>query len=127
MRRILTLAAMLVLAGCDGLSIFGSGLGTAMVLENRTDAPVAVHADGAWIGTYPAMTDQTVRIPGDLPIEVSLVGARDVALLRWTLGPEQAETGGSAVFEGPCGIVRVSAGRIELPALPAVPATGPCT
>jgi hypothetical protein len=99
---------------------------TTVVLENSTDVPVAIHVDGSWVGTYPAATARDIQVAGQPPHTVEVFTPSGARLAAWTYTSELARDGGMSTSEVPCGIIRLSVGRIELPALGPVTPTGPC-
>lgn len=105
-----------------------TGASTAFLLENATDVPVQILVDGSWVGTYEAGTSRDVPAPGAPPHRVEVLSVSGARLLEWGYDANQATAGAVTSVDVPCGVVRLSVGRIELPALPpaeAVP-TGPC-
>lgn len=122
-RAIGSVAAAVVVAGCAALA----GPTTPMFLENHTDTAVAVHADGHWVGTYAAGARTSVPVPGEPPIEIEIRSPGSAVLVSWAFDEREAIEGGVATAEVPCGVIRLSVGRIELPAMdPSQPRTGPC-
>ena len=114
-------AATVALAACAG-----PGNETSMLLENLTDTPVAVHADGSWVGTYEAGAVRSVRVDGELPVGIEIVTPTGAVLVEWGIDPASPTGGAVSVSEVPCGVIRLSVGRVELPALDPAPATGAC-
>jgi hypothetical protein len=100
---------------------------TEMQLENLTDVPVAVHVDGTWVGTYPADTSRSVPVPGPAPHLVEIFTGSGARLVEWGFGDADVAGGGVSTTEVPCGVIRLSVGRIELPAMDAsAPRIGTC-
>jgi hypothetical protein len=100
---------------------------TEMQLENLTDVPIAVHVDGTWVGTYPADTTRSVPVPGTAPHLVEIFTASGARLVEWGFSDADVSGGGVATTEVPCGVIRLSVGRLELPALaPRVEPGAPC-
>lgn len=118
--------AILTVALVGGGCLSPSGPTTTMTLENLTDTPVAVHADGRWIGTYEAGADRGVPVPGEPPVGIELFSPSGAQLVEWSFDATQAVEGGVSTSKVPCGVIRLSVGRIELPAISAAPPTGPC-
>lgn len=121
--RALVAGAMLacVLAACAPAAT------TEMQLENLTDVPVAVHVDGAWVGTYPADTSRSVPVPGSAPHLVEIFTGSGARLVEWGFGDADVAGGGVSTTEVPCGVIRLSVGRVELPALaPRTEPGAPC-
>ena len=122
-RAIGSVATAVVVAGCAALS----GPSTPMSLENHTDTALAVHADGRWVGTYAAGARTSVPVPGEPPVGIEIRSPSGAVLVSWAFDARQAVEGGVATAEVPCGVIRLSVGRIELPAMdPSQPRTGPC-
>ncbi len=100
---------------------------TPMVLENLTDTPLAVHVDGDWVGTYPASTTSSVPIRGEPPVGIEVVTPSGAVLVEWAFDAQQAVGGAVSVSEVPCGVIRLSVGAVEPPALGDLPPpSGPC-
>ena len=99
---------------------------TPMILENQTDTPLAVHADGHWVGTYAPETTASVPIPGDPPVGIELVTPSGAVLVEWSFDERAASAGDATVSEVPCGVIRLSVGPVDLPALDPPPPLGPC-
>ena len=100
---------------------------TEFVLENETDIPVQILVDGVWVGTYAAGTDRGVPAPGEPPHHVEVLTASGARLLEWGYDASQAPNGATTQVELPCGVIRLSVGRIELPPLgPTGEQPGPC-
>lgn len=115
-------ALVLAAAGCTSLA----GPTTPMSLENLTDVAVAIHADGAWIGTYEPGANRTVPVPGEPPVGIEVISPSGAVLAEWSFDATQAVEGGVSTTEVPCGVVRLSVGRIELPAIDPVIGAAPC-
>lgn len=118
----LVVASALIAGACTAIT----GPTTPMFLENLTDIPVAVHAEGAWIGTYEAGTRRSVPVPGEPPVGIELFSPSGAQLVEWAFDAIQADAGGVSTSEVPCGVIRLSVGRIELPAIDQPPPMGPC-
>ena len=75
MTRLRLVAAGLVAAGL--VAVVGaactSGPTTPLLLENLTDTPVAVHADGHWVGTYEPGASRSVPLPGEPPLGIEVM------------------------------------------------------
>lgn len=99
---------------------------TTMLLENLTDTAVAVHVDGRWIGTYEAGANRGVPVPGEPPVGIELFSPSGALLVEWSFDAVQAVEGGVSSSELPCGVIRLSVGRIELPAIDPVVGAAPC-
>jgi hypothetical protein len=111
-----------MVAGCGSLP----GPTTPMSLENFTDIAVAIHADGHWIGTYEAGANRSVPVPGEPPVAIEVLSPSGAVLAEWSFDATQAVEGGVSTSEVPCGVIRLSVGRIELPAIDPVVGTTPC-
>ena len=118
---VLVVVAAITLSGCAG-----PGTGTPMLLENLTDTPVAVHADGSWVGTYEAGAITTIPLTRELPVGIDVVTPSGAVLVEWGIGVDAPSTGGVSVNEVPCGVIRLSVGQVELPAIDPAPAAGDC-
>jgi hypothetical protein len=118
----LAVVGVVTAAGCTSFS----GPTTPMSLENFTDVPVAIHADGHWIGTYEAGANRSVPVPGEPPVGIELFSPSGAQLVEWSFDAVQAVEGGVSTTELPCGVIRLSVGRIELPAISPPPPSGPC-
>jgi hypothetical protein len=122
-RAIVVVMAAALATGCAGIS----GPTTAMTLENFTDTAVAVHADGLWVGTYEAGANSSVPVPGEPPVRIEIMSPSGAVLAQWAFDGRQAIEGGVSTTEVPCGVIRLSVGRIELPAMdPSPPRIGEC-
>jgi len=129
MRAWTTAVAAIVLAGCQGLS------GPVVQLENLTDIPVAVHVNGAWVGTYQAGARVAIPIgDGRPPFAIEVVSGSGARLASITLTDVeiQAEPGTTGVAQKatvPCGRINLWFGLHD-PGPPPVaepaPETGPC-
>jgi hypothetical protein len=98
-----------------------------MLLENHTDTPVAVNVGGHWVGTYPASTTSSVPIRGQPPVGIEIATPSGAVLVEWSFDARQAVGGAMSVSEVPCGVIRLSVGAAELPALGDLPPpSGPC-
>lgn len=103
------------------------GAATEFVLENATNVPVQVVVNGGWVGTYAAGTNRAVPVPGEPPHRVEVLTASGARLVAWGYDTAQAAGGATTRVDVPCGVVRLSVGRIELPALtPTSEDAGPC-
>ena len=118
----LVIAGTVAASGCTSFA----GPATEMTLENFTDVPVAVHANGAWIGTYEAGANRGVPVPGEPPVSVELFTPSGARLVAWSFDAVQAVEGGVSTSEVPCGVIRLSVGRIEMPAIDPVVGAAPC-
>jgi hypothetical protein len=111
----------LFLLGCSAASVDGP----TIHLENRTDIPVAIHLDGAWVGTYGAGVGVDVPIGREPPPRaVEVYSPSGALLLTWEIPvPVSTGTGGSTSVTLPCGAIRVSYGKTD--ASPLEGPTGP--
>ena len=127
MSRRWAITSGLVAAAVVGLGACSMGQpSTPMILENQTDTPLAVHADGHWVGTYAPKATASVPIPGDPPVGIELVTPSGAVLVEWSFDERAASAGDATVSEVPCGVIRLSVGPVDLPALDPPPPLGPC-
>jgi hypothetical protein len=118
----LVLGLALAAGALSGCSFVGGGSATTVRLVNLTNGPVAVDVDGAWVGTYEAGASADVPLRGHQPPFVvrvrSLTGNVYVELPVTAEGADGAAmgTGGASVTaELPCGVVRLTIGRVDEP------------
>ncbi len=119
----------LVVGGLVGAVLVGacaSGPTTPLLLENLTDTPVAIHADGRWVGTYEPGASRSVPLPGEPPIAIEVISPSGAQLVEWGIGADGPTIGAVTSSEVPCGTIRLSVGPIELPSIEPLPPTGPC-
>lgn len=118
----------LVVALAVGISACApTGAATEFVLENATNVPVQVVVDGTWVGTYASGTNRAVPAPGEPPHRVEVLTASGERLVEWGYDAGEATSGATTRADLPCGVVRLSVGRIELPALtPTSEVASPC-
>jgi hypothetical protein len=124
-------AAALLVAACSVLPISGERVG----LGNRTNIPVAVHVNGAWVGTYApgALTDVAIGGHGGPPYVVEVRSPTGSLLAGITISAADAEAaaagemsmGSSAGL--PCGAIHLSyGGAPEMPQSDPAAVSGPC-
>ena len=108
--------AAIVAAGC----LLQPAGGASVRLENATTVPVAIHVDGAWVGTYPAGAVVDIPVsPSATAVVVEARTANGAVLVRYAADADQLTGGGggSSSAEFPCGSVRLSSGAGDLPTL----------
>lgn len=121
------LAALSVLAGC-------SRTVPQVQVENGTDIPLAVHANSAWLGTYPAGAVADVPIGAAGPpwsIDVRSPSGATLTSLAISADDLQRVDAGTrslqAVADTPCGTIRLTFGDAAIEPLPASTSPpGPC-
>ncbi len=118
-------AASMAVASCQGAPA------AHVVLENRTDIPLAVHVNGGWVGTYPA--GATVEVPirdGSPPYRIEARSGSGAVLsaLDASVDDAQRVLAGtrslSATSDMPCGIIRLTFGDAAVEPMP-VPTSAP--
>jgi hypothetical protein len=114
------------------LAVWGCGLlpgsGPVIRLDNLTNEPAAVEVNGAWVGTYAPRTSTDIPLQGRgaPPYRVSVRSANGQELISMELTAEHVmdaadgSAGSAGMAELPCGTVRLSIGRVDVP-LPSVP------
>ena len=126
-RALGVLAALLVLAGC-------SRTVPQVQLENGTDTPLAVHANGSWLGTYPAGAVADVPIGAEGPpwsIDVKSASGAILATLEIAADDMQPADAGTrslrTTADTPCGVVRLTFGDATMEPMPvSTSLPGPC-
>jgi hypothetical protein len=122
---------MLLIAACALLPASGDRIG----LGNRTNIPVAVHVNGAWVGTYApgAFTDVAIGGHGGPPYVVEVRSPTGGLLAGITISAQEAHDGAAgnmtmgstAVLS--CGAINLSYGSpAEMPQVDPAQITGPC-
>ncbi len=125
------LVAMFLVAGCSLLSAPGERVG----LGNLTNIPVAVHVNGAWVGTYAPGTVSDVAIGGHggPPFVIEVRSPTGGVLAGITISAQEAQAAavgdvsiGSTVGV-PCGTIHLSYGSpAQMPQADPAAAGGHC-
>jgi hypothetical protein len=110
----------------SGLLVVGCGLlpssGPAVHVDNQTNTPMAVHVNGAWVGTYApgASSDVPMGGQGAAPYKFSVHSPSGNSLMDFVVTADditRATEGGISIGTTglPCGEVRMAIGPILEP------------
>jgi hypothetical protein len=119
-RLVVGVLAVLIAAGCSFLSNPNERVG----LGNRTDIPVAVHVNGAWVGTYApgALTEVAIGGHGGPPYVVEVRSPTGNLLASITISAQEAQEAAAGEMSMgttaglPCGAIHLTYGSpAEMP------------